>query len=298
MHTVMIFGASGFLGSALANSLSRTFNVIAVVRPESDTWRLNTDLKALITEPTENWKNLVKSYKPKTVICAQWNGTEIRYRENSELQESNVIQIEGIAQVARDERVSTFIAFGSQAETSKTLKFVPEQLIQNPASAYGAMKIKLLLDLNELFMESESRFIWARVFSIFGPMEIGETLIPNLIRAKCVGEPLIVNNPTLQWSYLYIDDFTSAIEKLIETKEISGVVNIGNDELVTIESICKMISNGSYTSKKETTMKQEGYFPILDKLKRADWRPALSLEESLKISADGIFSNLTLRNLL
>jgi nucleoside-diphosphate-sugar epimerase len=298
METIMIFGASGFLGSAIANSFSKNSTVIAVVRPESDTWRLDTTPKLLIKEPVENWAKLIQIHKPETVICAQWAGTEIHSRENTLLQESNIVQIEKLAEVSGEAKVSTFIVFGSQAETSKTAKLVPEEAVQNPASAYGATKIKLHRKLHEIFQGSDTRFIWARVFSIFGPSEIGETLIPNLLRAGSTGEPLQLKNPSLPWSYLYVEDFIAAIRKLIETKAISGVVNIGNNELVTIESICKLVPKGLYISTNQSTMIQEGYFPVIAKLQNAGWRPEHSLEESLRISVDGVISNLALRNLI
>lgn len=298
MEKIMIFGASGFLGSAIANSFSKTSKVIAVVRPESDTWRLDSTSKLLIKEPVEDWAKLIQIHKPRTVICAQWAGTEIHSRENTLLQESNIAQIENLANVSGIAKVSTFIVFGSQAETMKSTKLVPEEAVQNPASAYGATKIKLHQQLNEIFQGFDTRFIWARVFSIFGPSEIGETLIPNLLRAGMNGEPLQLKNPSLPWSYLYIEDFVAAIRKLIETKAISGVVNIGNDELVTIESICKLVPHGSFISTNQATLIQEGYFPVMAKLQNAGWRPEHPLEESLKISVDGVISNLVLLNLI
>lgn len=298
METIMIFGASGFLGSAIANSFSKTSKVIAVVRPESDTWRLDTTSMLLIKESVENWEKLVQIHIPKTVICAQWAGTEIHSRENTLLQESNIVQIEMLAKVSGEAKVSTFIVFGSQAETTKSTKSVPEEAVQNPASAYGATKIRLHQKLKDIFQGSSTRFIWARVFSIFGPSEIGETLIPSLLRAGISGKPLQLMNPSLPWSYLYIEDFVTAIRKLIETEAISGVVNIGNDELVTIEAICKLVQKGLYVSTNQSTMIQEGYFPVIAKLLNAGWRPEHSLEESLRISVNGVISNLALRNLI
>ena len=72
---VIIFGASGFLGTVLANHLSRNHQITAVSREDSNLsgilYNENLTIRRL---ETSKWSELIREVKPDTVISAFWNG--------------------------------------------------------------------------------------------------------------------------------------------------------------------------------------------------------------------------------
>lgn len=284
---ILIFGANGFLGSALMNHLGATSEVIGVVRPGSDLSRIDsrTEINIISANP-EIWNEIIESTKPKKIICAQWEGVTKADRNNPLIQERNISLIEQLAQIAKKANVESFIAFGSQAECQETDKLIPEAPIKGASTAYGAAKDSLLRKLIAEFTNSQTRLIWLRVFSVYGPNDDQNNLIPQLIATRSSGQALRIKNAKRKWSYLFIGDFVTGVQKIIEAYEIQGVVNIGNPTFVTIEDICKTTPNTSFSLETGNDVNNVGYFPELKKLLSTGWIPQHTLAEGVKITVN------------
>lgn len=284
---ILIFGANGFLGSALMNYLGATSEVIGVVRPGSDLTRIHSRMETkIISAVPETWNEIIESTKPDRIICAQWEGVTKAERNNPLIQERNVSQIVKLAHVAKRTNVKSFIAFGSQAECQEIDTLIPETPTKGASTAYGEAKDSLLRKLLAEFTESKTRLIWLRVFSVYGPNDDQNNLIPQLIATRSSGQPLRIKNSKRKWSYLFIEDFVTSVEKIIETYEIQGVVNIGNPQFVTIEDICKATPNTLFSLKAGSSANNVGYFPDLKKLLSTGWIPQYTLAEGVKITVN------------
>ena len=286
---ILIFGANGFLGSALINHLGATSEIIGVVRPGADLSRIHSKMGiTIITADPATWNELIESTKPKKIICAQWEGVTKTDRNDPLIQERNIFQIEQLAQTATRANVESFIAFGSQAEFQESNELIHEVPTTGASTAYGKAKDLLLRKLTTTFTNSHTRLIWARIFSIYGPNDDQNNLIPQLVAARRSGQPLVINHGKRKWSYLFIDDFVNGIQKVIESHEIQNVVNIGNPHLVSIEDICNLIPSSLFYLEPETNDTSVGYFPDLKKLLSTGWIPQYSLEEGVKITVDSL----------
>jgi len=283
---IIIYGANGFLGSAITKKLHNSgFAVVAVIRPNSDQSRIQ-DLENLrvVEEDPVNWPQLIVEFKPQTVICAQWRGVSKSEREDLEIQKSNIQPIIELAQVSLTSSVQTFVCFGSQAESEKSIQKITEDTFNSGKTAYGRVKTQLYTNLDSIFKESKCRFIWARVFSVYGPSDTSDSLLMQLHQSEARGIELSIDNPKTLWSFLYEDDFAEAVEKILHNPEIKGIVNIGNPILVEIQSIVnawrEALPNTSMQTENE--MADYGYFPELQKLNSIGWTSTFSLEEGIR----------------
>lgn len=283
---VIVFGANGFLGSVITKELHKSgIEVLAVVRPASDKSRIK-DLENLrvLEEASFNWPQLIEKHKPGAVICAQWSGVSKANRDDMEVQLSNIQPIIDLANAARASLVKSFICFGSQAESHKSSEYIKEEMCTTGNTAYGKVKAKLFRELGSTFINSECRFVWARVFSVYGPSDKSDSLLMQLHNSDLRDITLTVENPNALWSFLYEDDFADAVKRILDCTEISGVVNIASPHLVEIQHIVDIWRGDShmFSAKHDLDNINEGFFPILGKLESIDWMPKISLKEGFQ----------------
>lgn len=292
----LVYGGSGFLGSALANELSQDSKVVAVVRKTSDTWRLakNENLQVVKSEESE-WPSLITKLKPKIVICAQWAGVESTVRNDSKIQDQNVAAIIKIAEVAAQEKCVKFVSFGSQAETSESEELIPEVFLSDGSSRYGQAKSRLAISLHALLKETQTEFIWPRIFSIYGPLETRDGLLPSLLKSMMDSKSFKIREPSKLWSFLYIDDFVRAFKLIIGSSLSHPVVNIGNSELTTILEICKTVDKDFQFLIDVESQDRKGFFPSLEQLEKLNWAPRIELSEGCAITIASIRQRLSVK---
>jgi len=283
---VVVFGANGFLGSVITKKLYESgFDVLPVIRPGANKFRLS-DLENLVVLECKSseWPHMINECAPSSIICAQWNGVLKKDRDNLELQSTNIKPILNIAIAAKESGVGSFICFGSQAEAKESMETIKEEFYNSGESAYGRIKAKLHAQLTSLFDDSHCRFIWARIFSVYGPSDFSDSLLMRLFESQASGSELAISNPLKFWSYLYEDDFASAIEQILKNPTITSTVNIGNPIFSEIREIVAMWHESPSTSSTIYSLSQtnSGFFPDVTKLKTIGWSPSISLEEGIK----------------
>jgi UDP-glucose 4-epimerase len=283
---VIVYGANGFLGSVIIKGLHKSgIPVLAVVRSNSDKSRIE-GLKNLeiVVEESFNWPQLIEKYKPGAVICAQWRGVSKSDREDLEVQESNIQLFIDLANAALASSVQTFICFGSQAESQMSSQKIAEEACSSGTTAYGRVKAQLYAYLDSIFNGSNCRFVWARVFSVYGPSDTSDSLLMKLYESETQEINLKIENPNTLWSLLYEDDFAAAVERILQSTSIEGVTNIGNPLLVEIQFIVDTWFESPLKPSKrlEKDMTIEGFFPELMKLKSIGWTAGVSLEEGIQ----------------
>ena len=284
-ESVIVFGANGYLGSVITKQFHNSgFDVIPVVRPGANRSRLSDTENLNVQEiKPEQWPQFITERAPSSVICAHWNGVVKGDRNSIELQKTNIEPILDIANSAKESLVRSFICFGSQAEIKESAETINEVFYDSGESAYGVIKSKLNSTLESLFDDSDCRFIWARVFSIYGPSDYSDSLLRQLFEAETAQRELVISNPSKFWSYLYEDDFAAAIEQILQNSEVTGTVNIGNPVFNEIREIVAIWQRQPLTDQRiyQSDEGNLGLFPKVEKLEAIGWSPSISLEEGI-----------------
>ena len=241
---VLITGASGFLGSWLAREfLENNYQVIALVRSKEKAWRINELQNLEIIEgDSQDWSNTIFKEAPNIVISADWNGVEASARGDAELQRSNVARDLDLANSSTIAGVEKFVHLGSQSELGVSNKTFQDDSEDNPSTEYAKTKVELKRQLLDFFKDSKTSLIWARVFSVYGPMEDSNAMIPSLMRSVLSGKSFPTSSGNQEWSYLYASDFSAATRLSVEKCQTFTAFNVGNPVSVQIKKVLEILA--------------------------------------------------------
>jgi UDP-glucose 4-epimerase len=286
---IIITGASGFLGSWLCRVLENDFEVIALLRASSKATKLaNLSSTEILKLDSARWENLILQERPDVLILNHWWGVGNKYR-NDLKQFDNVEGINRLAGVARLAGVNTLIGVGSHAEVGPVSSEINELTADGPTSTYGDAKVKTRIAIEESLKGSDVRFIWMRIFSTYGPLDDGSWLIPNLVDTLARGEVFKMTKGEQEWSYLHAYDLAKAFSSVIKDENISGIVNVGNEETISIREaaigIAKILEKqnlldiGKIPYRLDQVMNLR---PLCETLTHSGWQPQISFEEGIK----------------
>lgn len=286
---VVVTGSSGFLGSWICRVVAEEHEVIALVRPHSDTYRL-LGIDGLKVERQESsvWGEFIEDTEPEVLIVADWWGVGNRDR-NDLRQFDNIERVKDLATAAIKAGVGLLIGVGSQAELGPVSNCITEDLPDAPTTQYGIAKVGARLGMQEIVEGSKTRFAWLRIFSTYGPADTDSWLIPQLIDTLTKGEVMELTKGEQQWSYLHAYDLARAFNSIINNTSVSGIINVGNPKTVVIKDAVQMIADqlgvngllhfGALDYRADQVMKLE---PACETLTSIGWQPIVSFENGIK----------------
>jgi len=283
---IAITGASGFLGSWVSRILCINHSVTAIIRPESDTFRL-LGIKGLeiVKAPSNIWATKINYLMPDVLISMEWTGVEGGLR-NSLNQSLNVDRSRFLLRELKP--ISTLIGVGSQAELGPVSDAITENQLDAPTTEYGRCKVKVRELFSESAKKSGVRFAWARIFSAYGPTDNSEWLIPATMRAVASGMKVPLTLGEQKWSFLHAYDLAMAFQQIVENETLSGVINVGNPETIEVRDVVLKIASlegrsdllefGSIPYREDQVMKLE---PICKSLNSVGWTPMVSIDSGI-----------------
>jgi len=135
----------------------------------------------------------------------------------------------------------------------------------------------------------------ARIFNTYGPrMHPNDgRVVSNFIMQALRGEDITIYGDGLQTrSFCYVDDLIEAFQRLMETDDVTGPINLGNPGEFTITQLAEKVI--ALTGAKSQLVFKD--LPIDDPLQRCpdislakatlDWQPTIQLEQGLKATID------------
>jgi nucleoside-diphosphate-sugar epimerase len=243
MDTVLVTGASGFIGRHCLPVLARNGFVVEAVSlhaenpagPGAVRWHEADLLDAAGT------RDLIRRLRPSHLLHLAWYAVPGKYwtaPENKAWFHASVDLFREFA-AAGGRRI---VAAGSCAEYDWSHGVCNEATTPlAPATPYGAAKHALQVELSALSVQAGLSAAWARIFFLYGPHEHPDRLIPSVIRALIAGEPARCTEGSQVRDFLHVEDAADALVALLRSS-VTGAVNIGSGEGLAIRSIVSRIA--------------------------------------------------------
>lgn len=180
--------------------------------------------------------------------------------------------------------------------------------VYNPRYSYGGGKI-----INELMAVNYGRKHFERVVifrphNVYGPDMGWEHVIPQFflrMKVLCKETKELVKFPVKGTgketrAFVYIDDFTRGLMKVVEQGEHLGIYHIGTREETSIEQLAKEVGRCfrrqvQIVPKELATGSTPRRCPDITRLEKLGYRPLVPIEEGLRKTADWYVENANLQ---
>ncbi len=245
MKHVVITGATSMLGVALLHKcLEEGTRVYAVARPGSRNMRRLPAHDAVTVVECENsalaslpaW---ITERGFDAFYHFSWDGTSRNMRGDPFVQEANVHDSLQAVAAANELGCAAFIGAGSQAEYGRVQGRIAPDTCARPEYAYGMAKLAAAGLCGQLCEKLGMRYVWGRVFSVYGEYDNSDTLVSYLINALFAGEVPALTECGQMWDYLYAGDAAEAFYKLGEKG--SGIYCIGSGQVRPLREYVEII---------------------------------------------------------
>ena len=257
--TALVTGGAGFIGSHLSEALvARGERVI--ILDDLSTGSVN-NIRHLRSHP------LVECYfdsmMERSLLCELVDEADVVYHLAAAVGvrriiespvrtiETNVKGTELVLECARKKKKMVFIASTSEVygKNSHAAFREDDDIVLGPSSRsrWSYATSKLLDEFLALayWKEKNVPVVIGRLFNTVGPRQTGRygMVLPTLVRQALNGDPLTVFGDGRQTRcFGYVNDVVEAILRLASCPAAVGeVVNIGNDEEISIEALARMV---------------------------------------------------------
>ncbi len=246
---IWVIGASGFIGAKLFFSLLKVrSDVVAISSNVDASWRglhlpAANKLYLDITKP-DDVSRLVKTHRPQTVFNLAAYGAYERQSQPLQIHHVNYLGTLHLLIALREAGCSAFVQAGSSSEYGLNCSAPNEDSALQPNSDYAVSKAAAG---HLLWFYGHLRGVpccHLRLYSVYGPWEERDRLVPRLISSGLSGHYPPLVRPEISRDFLYVDDCTRAFVKAatVGCGSYPGeVFNIASGTETTIREIATLV---------------------------------------------------------
>ena len=301
---ILVTGGKGFIGSHLVNYLKRKGHWVRSVDIKREAF-LKTNEDNFVCQDLRKFE--VAEYVTEDIdwvfnLAANMGGIGFITKVKADVMRDNVRINTNVLEACRLNDVKRIFFSSSACVYPQTLQLKPEvkplkesdAFPAYPDSAYGWEKLFTELMMKAYQEDYGLEIRIARFHNIYGPYGTykgGREKAPAALCRKIAEAPdggtiTIWGDGKQTRSFLYIDDALEAIYKLMQSN-YSEPLNIGSDELITIDELADLIIDisGKRIKKKYDLSKPQGVrgrnasLELIEKV--IGWRPKTSYREGL-----------------
>lgn len=246
---IIIFGAGGFIGANLFKNIIEIRNdCYAITSKPFIPWRLDDVdpeyiVHANIIKKPEI-ENLFNRLKPKTIFDLAAYGAYSKQADVDLIYQTNFIGLLNLLEVSSAFSIKAFVHAGSSSEYGLNCKEPLEEDMLLPNSHYAVTKSSAAQMIKFYGIIKEVPIVNLRYYSIYGPYEEPDRLIPQLIEKGMIQEYPPLVQPDISRDFVYVDDaiLATLLAANSDYTKIAGKsINIASGKKVTIREIAETI---------------------------------------------------------
>ncbi|MEX3014532.1 NAD-dependent epimerase/dehydratase family protein [Gymnodinialimonas hymeniacidonis] len=244
--TILITGATGFFGQAILRQLPTSSGPVRCVIRTGTKKRLGphehdvevVEVDDLFAQTAAWWADILSGVD--TVIHAAWYAEPGKYL-TSHRNLSCLTGTLALAEGAFSAQVSRFVGIGTCFEYDFRHGYLSVDTPCGPETLYAAAKASAFLTLSNLFRGTDTAFLWARLFFLFGAGEHPDRLVPYLHRTLSAGEAAELSSGQQVRDYMDVDAAASLLVQDVRDNVV-GPTNICSGKAQTVAEIATEIA--------------------------------------------------------
>jgi UDP-glucose 4-epimerase len=264
--TALVTGGAGFVGSHLSEALAARGERV-IILDDLSTGSVN-NIRHLRANPLVEC--YFESMMERSLLCELVDEADVVYHLAAAVGvrriiespvrtiETNVKGTELVLECAGKKKKTVFIASTSEVygKNGHAAFREDDDIVLGPSSRsrWSYATSKLLDEFLALayWKEKNVPVVIGRLFNTVGPRQTGRygMVLPTLVRQALNGDPLTVFGDGRQTRcFGYVNDVVEAILRLTSCSAAVGeVVNIGNDEEISIEALARMVKERTHSA--------------------------------------------------
>ncbi len=293
---IVVFGAGGFIGANLVKTiLQYREDVFAVTSKPFVPWRLDDVNPKHILHcniiKKEQLQRVFEEHRFKTIFDLAAYGA---YSKQSDVQltyETNLIGLLNLLEITSQFSIKAFVHAGSSSEYGLNAAAPVEDAPLHPNSHYAVTKASAAQMIKYYGTLREVPVTNLRYYSIYGPYEEPDRLIPRLIEMGMKKDYPPLVQPDISRDFVYVDD--AVLATLLSANQIDAIagqsLNIASGKKTTIRDIANIIQEifsidkspdwGDFPNRKWDLKEWYGNASLAEKL--IGWKNETSLKDGL-----------------
>lgn len=297
-ESVLITGASGFIGANLARALvAEGAEVHAIVRASTSLWRIENLLDRVTLHRADivdavALRQAMSRARPDVIYhLAMAHGHPTSADQREAVLRSGVIGTAVLLGASAGVGYRRLIHIGSSLEYGPRSSPLSETDSLSPTTFRGVTKAVAALLCRAAAIGEGKPITIVRPFSVYGPWEASHRFVPTVIRAGLIGGDIALTAPGFRRDYVFVMDVVEACIAAARADTSAGeVINVGSNRQHANEELVQLVREitgseipariGEYPARPSDT---GHWIADIGKARRLlNWQPKHSLREGLE----------------